>query len=114
VANGVEGDVRTGLPSQMIEIQDPIRLMLLIEQEPEVALAALRREPVLYEWVANYWVRYLTISPTSHQVLCFNDGEMVPIDLSQVPNTPTAPDAQAILAKGSRDGIPVHRLGGPK
>lgn len=114
VANGVEGDVRTGLPSQMIEIQDPIRLMLLIEQEPEVALAALKREPALYEWIANYWVRYVTLSPTSHQVFCFNDGKMVPIDLSQVPSTPTAPDAQAILANGSRDGICVHRLGGPK
>jgi uncharacterized protein len=114
VANGVEGDVRTGLPSQMVEIQDPIRLMLLIEQEPEVALAALERDASLYEWVANYWVRYMTISPTTHQVFCFNDGKMVLVDLSNVPATPIVADAQTLLSNGSRDAIPVHRFGGRK
>jgi uncharacterized protein YbcC (UPF0753/DUF2309 family) len=34
VANGVDGDLRTGLPSQMIEIHDPYRLLVIVEHKP--------------------------------------------------------------------------------
>ena len=30
VANGVEGDLRTGLPSQMIEVHEPARLLIVV------------------------------------------------------------------------------------
>ncbi|TAE61589.1 MAG: DUF2309 domain-containing protein, partial [Bacteroidetes bacterium] len=36
VANGIDGDLRPGLPSQMIEVHDPVRLMVLVEHFPEV------------------------------------------------------------------------------
>lgn len=112
VANGVEGDIRTGLPSQMVEIQDPIRLLLVVEQEPEVALEALKREPALYEWISGYWMRYAAISPSTQSVCVYQNGKMVPVDLASLPEPPRAADASAVLAKSGRDHIPVHRLGG--
>jgi uncharacterized protein YbcC (UPF0753/DUF2309 family) len=36
VANGYDGDLRPGLPSQMIEIHDPVRLLVIVEHLPEV------------------------------------------------------------------------------
>ena len=36
VANGVEGDLRTGLPSQMIEVHEPSRLLIVVEQTREI------------------------------------------------------------------------------
>ena len=31
VANGIDGDLRPGLPSQMIEVHDPVRLLVIAE-----------------------------------------------------------------------------------
>lgn len=56
VANGVGGDLLTGLPIQMTEFHDPIRLMLVVEQKPEVVKKVLKENPALGEWVFNEWV----------------------------------------------------------
>ena len=75
VSNGVVGDLRTGLPSQMIEVHDPIRLLILVEQSPEVALAAVARNPATFEWVQNQWVHYACFDPAQQKVLHWNAGE---------------------------------------
>lgn len=112
VANGVEGDLRTGLPAQMVEIHDPIRLLMVVEQEAEIALAALKREPALFEWVENGWMRYATISPSTHEISLFFEGKMISVDVSAWPKPPTAKNSAALLARGSRNNLPVVRLGG--
>jgi uncharacterized protein YbcC (UPF0753/DUF2309 family) len=111
VANGVEGDLRTGLPAQMVEIHDPIRLLMVIEQEPQIALSALKREPALYEWVENNWMRYMTLSPTTGRLNCFFEGEMVPIEVSDWPEPPKIQSSEHLIAQGSRNHLPVYRLG---
>ncbi|TDL99920.1 MAG: hypothetical protein C4K58_01355 [Flavobacteriaceae bacterium] len=50
VANGADGDLRPGLPFQMVEIHDPLRLMMVIEQFPEVILQTLERS------APNNWI----------------------------------------------------------
>jgi uncharacterized protein YbcC (UPF0753/DUF2309 family) len=42
VANGIDGDLRPGLPSQMIEVHDPLRLLIVVEHFPEVILNTLK------------------------------------------------------------------------
>ncbi|MCB9072925.1 MAG: DUF2309 domain-containing protein [Bdellovibrionaceae bacterium] len=76
VANGADGDLRPGLPSQMIEIHDPLRLLLIVEHSPEVALAAVQRNPATYEWVKNSWVLYSCIDPKDLTVYVYCDGKM--------------------------------------
>jgi uncharacterized protein YbcC (UPF0753/DUF2309 family) len=44
VANGIDGDLRPGLPSQMIEVHDPVRLMVIVEHFPEIVLQAISKE----------------------------------------------------------------------
>jgi len=74
VANGVEGDLRTGLPKQMIEVHDPIRLMLIVEHDPVVVLEALTRNPSTYEWIGNEWIRLAVIHPLTRVVHVFTNG----------------------------------------
>ncbi|MCB0510886.1 MAG: DUF2309 domain-containing protein, partial [Bacteroidetes bacterium] len=45
VANGIDGDLQTGLPTQMVEVHEPLRLMALVEHYPETILATIKRNP---------------------------------------------------------------------
>lgn len=77
VANGADGDLRTGLPYQMVEIHDPIRLMLIVEQDPEVVINVIRSNPSTYEWIKNYWVHFVVIDPATKAFLKFKDEGFV-------------------------------------
>ena len=56
VINGTEGDLLTGLPTQMTEVHDPLRLLFIVEQTPELVLRVLRCDPEVAQWVDNGWV----------------------------------------------------------
>lgn len=75
VANGIDGDLRTGLPSQMIEVHDPIRLLAIVEHYPEVVLKTIQTNPSTYEWFDNEWVRLVVIHPDTRKPLVFKKGE---------------------------------------
>ncbi len=74
VANGSDGDLRPGLPSQMIEVHDPIRLLVIIEQFPEIVLRAINQEPETYEFYINEWVRLVAVNPETREIFLFKDG----------------------------------------
>lgn len=74
VANSSDGDLRPGLPLQMIEVHDPVRLMILVEHYPEVVLKTIQTEPTLYEWFINDWVRLTAIHPDTNEFYFFKDG----------------------------------------
>lgn len=75
VSNGVIGDLRTGLPSQMIEVHDPIRLLILVEQSRETALLAAQRNSATWEWIANSWVKYACFDPELKKVFHWRQTE---------------------------------------
>ncbi|MCB9263372.1 MAG: DUF2309 domain-containing protein [Flavobacteriales bacterium] len=72
VANGTDGDLRTGLPGQMIEMHDPLRLLMIVEHYSEVVLAAIKRNPATFEWFENNWVNLVVVNPETHQCQRFN------------------------------------------
>ena len=63
VANGIEGDLRTGLPSQMVELHDPVRLLMIVEQSPEVVMKVIDLTPQLQQWLFNGWVNLVAVHP---------------------------------------------------
>lgn len=63
VANGIDGDLRTGLPWQMVEIHEPIRLLMVIEQKPEIILKALDKSEATKEWFLNNWIHLISVHP---------------------------------------------------
>jgi uncharacterized protein YbcC (UPF0753/DUF2309 family) len=77
VANGIDGDLRTGLPSQMIEVHDPIRLLAIVEHFPDVVLKTIQTNPATYEWFENEWVRLVVMHPETHKPMLFSKGSFV-------------------------------------
>ena len=51
--NGHQSDLRTGLPLQMVEIHEPMRLLLIVEATPESLLAVAGRQAEVGELVVN-------------------------------------------------------------
>ena len=78
VANGIDGDLRPGLPSQMIEVHDPVRLLVVVEHHPDVVLNALLRSPETYEWFINDWVKLVAVNPETYELFVFDDGAFKP------------------------------------
>jgi uncharacterized protein YbcC (UPF0753/DUF2309 family) len=62
VANGIEGDLRPGLPIQMTEVHDPVRLLLVVEQLPQIILKVIRTSPDVFEWYGNEWIHLVAIA----------------------------------------------------
>lgn len=81
VANGIDGDLRPGLPSQMVEVHDPVRLMIIVEQTPEKILAVIQRSPETYEWFENQWIHLVSIHPQSHEITRFANGHFTKQEL---------------------------------
>lgn len=65
VMEGAESDLRTGLPRQMIEIHEAMRLLVVVEQKPEVLSAIVGRQPLLQELIGNGWIVVASQDPDS-------------------------------------------------
>lgn len=74
VMDGQRSDLRTGLPRQMIEIHEPMRLLLVIEAPLERVRAILDRQPVLAGLVGNAWVRVAIVEPDTGELAEFVPG----------------------------------------
>ncbi len=74
VMNGAASDLRTGLPWQMVEIHEPVRLLFLIETTPESMLQILERNPAIGRLVRNGWVQLATLDPNSSRIHLFRKG----------------------------------------
>ncbi len=112
VCNGVEGDLLTGLPTQMTEIHDPVRLLLVVEQAPAVALDAARRRPSVHAWVENEWIRFACVDPASGRPFLYQAGAMVPLQGLPAP-TRRWPSALAASRQG-RENLPLAVIAPPR
>ena len=81
VANGIDGDLRTGLPSQMIEVHDPLRLLVIVEHHPDIVLATIQKNPATYEWFANEWVNLVAFDSENNEFFIFSDDTFKPYNL---------------------------------
>lgn len=92
VANGIDGDLRPGLPSQMIEVHDPLRLLIVVEHFPEIVKYAITKVPATYEWFINNWVNLVALHPETKELYRFVNGEFesykpIPFDIKTIENS---------------------------
>jgi len=80
VANSSDGDLRPGLPWQMIEVHDPVRLLVIVEQQPDIVLKAINSSPEVFEWYKNEWVHIMALHPEEKQFYYFKDGAFATYD----------------------------------
>jgi hypothetical protein len=105
VANGVEGDLRTGLPYQMVEIHDPLRLMTIIEQKPEVVLNVLNNNQNVKQWYANGWMNLAVLDPSIGKFFIYKNNEFVQLQMELNSIGSIANIEQICLT--SRENLPV-------
>ncbi|MBK7762929.1 MAG: DUF2309 domain-containing protein [Bacteroidetes bacterium] len=75
VANSCDGDLRPGLPLQMIEVHDPVRLLIIVEHFPDIVLKTIQSTPDMYEWFINEWVHLAVFHPETHEIYYFKEGK---------------------------------------
>jgi uncharacterized protein YbcC (UPF0753/DUF2309 family) len=68
VMDGHASDLRTGLPWQMVEIHEPMRMLFVIETTPECLMKVVNANAPLQQAVENRWIRIATIDPESGRV----------------------------------------------
>lgn len=108
VANGTDGDLRPGLPAQMIEIHDPMRLMVIVEQYPDVLLKTIQRANEINEWYENDWIHLIALNPDTKDCYLIKDGayslyEPLPESIEKLSDiTP--------VIEHSQENLPVYEL----
>ncbi len=105
VANGSDGDLRTGLPLQMIEIHDPRRLLMIVEASPDFVLQVIKRSKATYNWFINNWIQLLVLDPESHSFVHFRNGSFAGLEKESV-LVPVANDIMALLEQNT-ENLPV-------
>jgi len=108
VANGMDGDLRTGLPLQMTNIHEPVRLLVVVEQDPELLVQVLNRHAATAEWFRNEWVLLAAVRPGDKALFVWRRDRMV----SYVPLTRELPvllDPETLIRQ-ENDALPVYTL----
>lgn len=75
VMDGAASDLRPGLPWQMVEIHEPMRLLFVIETTPVAMQQVLEKNPPLRRLVANDWVQLATLDPERPSIHLYRNGE---------------------------------------
>lgn len=75
VMEGASSDLRTGLPRQMIEIHEPVRLQIVIEAQTEIVAAIYSRQAGLRELIGNGWVHVIVKDPDTGVFAIFDPAQ---------------------------------------
>ena len=78
VMNGHQSDLRTGLPRQMVEIHEPMRLLLIVDATPESLLTVASRQAEVAELVTKQWIQLVAVHPETGAMSLFQDGAFLP------------------------------------
>ena len=94
VMDGHSSDLRVGLPWQMVEIHEPIRLLNIIQATPEQLLEILERQPELRALVVNRWILVVAHDPEQGKMWFFNEGgfELYEPESTSIPVRETSTD----------------------
>jgi hypothetical protein len=68
VMDGAASDLRPGLPWQMVEIHEPMRLLFVIETTPRTLEQIMDRHRTIGRLCRNHWVQVATLDPESSEI----------------------------------------------
>ncbi|GAB5500572.1 MAG: DUF2309 domain-containing protein [Pseudohongiellaceae bacterium] len=77
VMEGHCSDLRTGLPWQMVEIHEPVRLLTIVEAAPQDLLTIARERPVVGTLVGNEWIQLVSLHPDTGELKVFHKGAFI-------------------------------------
>jgi len=112
VMDGSSGDLRTGLPRQMIEIHEAMRLQIVVEHSEEVLTRIYTAQPSLQELIGKGWILLSAKDPQSKVITQFKPKVgFVPWDgkLETLPEV----DASSQWYKGHSDALDLALVSQP-
>ncbi len=74
VMNGAFSDLQPGLPWQMVEIHEAVRLLFIIEAAPQTVLDIVDRSEAIARLVQGAWVQVAVIDPDTSEIHLFREG----------------------------------------
>jgi uncharacterized protein len=109
VMDGAASDLRTGLPWQMVEIHEPVRLMIVCEVKAEVMLGVLERNSMMMQMSNRRWVQLAVLDPDSQAIKVFRDGAFH----DYIPESTNLPRAASSIDwyRGWRDFLEFAEIG---
>lgn len=78
VMNGAASDLRPGLPWQMVEIHEPIRLLILVETTPEAIFSIMARNETINRMIRGGWVQIATYQGETGEIMWYHNGQFTP------------------------------------
>ena len=81
---GTYGDLRSGLPVQMVDMHTPLRAFFVVDAPFTRVLQVLQRHPELEQLPYNDWIRLATRDPETGQIFRYIKGTFVPLPLQDV------------------------------
>lgn len=113
VMDGASSDLRPGLPWQMVEIHEAMRILFVVETTPEILMRVMNREEALDRLGRNSWVQLATLDPSSSLIHVFQDGRFQRHE-PKAGNLPVVPSSLAWY-QGRRDHLGFATIaGGPR
>ena len=76
--NGHASDLRTGLPKQMLEFHEPVRILFVIEAAAEKIEGVMRANADVRRLIENRWIRLAAMHPETGQITVYRDGVFEP------------------------------------
>jgi uncharacterized protein YbcC (UPF0753/DUF2309 family) len=109
VMDGAGSDLRTGLPWQMVEIHEPVRLLIIVEAKVETVLSIMDRSEGIGRLVRNGWVQLVAQDPSSGGLMLFEQGRFEPYH----PRADRLPSARSSVDwyRGWREHLEFARIG---
>lgn len=75
VMDGAASDLRTGLPWQMTELHEPLRLLIVCETTPAIMMKVLNGNPAGKTMTDNGWVQLAVQCPHTNEIWLYSKGE---------------------------------------
>ena len=92
----------------MIEVHDPLRLLVIVEHHPDIVLATIQKNPATYEWFANEWVNLVAFDSENNGFFIFSDDTFKPYNLLDYSICKVAGIESVI--ESSHENLPVFEL----
>jgi uncharacterized protein YbcC (UPF0753/DUF2309 family) len=109
VMDGAASDLRTGLPWQMVEIHEPMRLLVIVETVPEALLRIMDDCPEIGRVFRNGWMQLATLNPASNEIHLLHGNQF---ELYH-PESTVLPSAKSSIEwyRGWRDNLGYAAIG---
>ncbi|MGH8477765.1 MAG: putative inorganic carbon transporter subunit DabA [Methylococcales bacterium] len=93
----------------MVEVHEPARLLVVVEQSLEVLDKACNKMGALKEWIDNEWVRFVACDPKTRDLFLYSLGGWEAIEFPHDCEVPSSTHSEHVIV-GRTETIPVHQF----